>query len=893
MMCAPTNKGLQTLISRLIVEGWTKDDLVVEGGKTCVRPEIREYCLDYRLDRFKQKKKELKQELKKVGKVKAKQDATVKAMVREYQHLHQKLTGVVCQSQRMRNRFVYFLCAAKRTNAGTHFNHTIPLPKVVAQFIGLFDQDFQFPLKPKPNKRSLLSKARLLACTVNAAARRSLIGVKTPTIIMDEAAQCNEAESLIVASRTGLKRLVLVGDPNQLPALVNSPDVRKCNYEVSMMERVMRSGTTLSLLLEKQYRMHPQISMFPRNEYYEGALVDAKEVVDRSVGQILEPYVLIDVHGEEECCERSYFNHAEARVVCTEIDAILQVIPQADIGVVTPYKAQQRLLENRLAVPNIQVNTVDGFQGAELDVVVLSMVRSNDKGNVGFLGNHRRLNVALTRSKSVLRVIGNFATLRTNKVLGSMVSDAEKRGLIRRFNQDGKKKIRKKKAEKIKVKATTKKKSKGKTKSKKKHKAKKNNANIDDLIAQLDETREREAKKKAKKQKKKLKQTCKTGPSEDKPEVLTALEATTSPCDQSTSLTEPCAHSDMISSNPLSMEDKASSKSESQSSESATRSSSENQQMRACDEGKKQGKRLRTTTLKNYCLENRSENVAQERPLSAGAKFLLHMLENYAKDDKHIVRLSLIGSQLKEQFTGFTKGCVRMFVEELIQIGLVQRQGRAGLASICLTKTTSHGSQSQRRIKDTFAVASRAFRKSGKTVSEPTVSPKTKRDVLQNDENDDAESGWQIVRSRSKKCDRASRGTITPEFLADLKQSFPDLWRFYKRVADSAPNPKYEKFWEGYPPHIAFWLTRLLRDGICTRLNHINGRGCYKKSACSFAHECIVCGGNHGAFEKRPCGDWVCREYSKVLEQVQRASKKYGMDIKKRMQEHIKARGVM
>ena len=819
MMCAPTNKGLQTLVSRLIDHGWTKNELVVEASKEFVRPEIKDYCLGYRLDQFKKKKIEIKEALKKVGKNKGKHNPMVRAMVREYQHLHQQLTGGICESQRKRNSFAFFLFAVKKTDAGMAFYHAKPLPKVVMQFVGLFAEDLQFPLKPTPNKKFLLSNARLLACTVNTTARMSLIGIKTPTIIIDEAAQCSEAESLIVASRSGVKRLVMVGDPHQLPALVESSAVRKCNYHESMMERVMRHGNTLSLLLETQYRMHPQISQFPRNQYYEGRLLDAQEVLDRSVNQIVEPYLLIDVGGQEERDETSCFNFVEARVVCTEIEKILDVLPHAEIGVVTPYKAQKRCIEKLLAThrdaSSIQVNTVDGFQGAELDVVVLSMVRSNDKGLVGFLGNHRRLNVALTRAKSVLRVIGNLPTLRTNKVLGAMVSNAEKRGLICKPNKSGHPK------------------------------------SCNTLTASLTSP----------------KQT--SGSQHMEPSHQRALDTTRDQF-QGASAASACFPSPMSN--------------------------------RTCNESEMDTQHARPTPFRSDGSGRRPENAAPERALSPGAQILLRLLQNYAKNGKRIVRLSLIGAELKKKFAEFKKGCVRIFANEMIEMGLVQRPGRNGLASIVLKGTPAQIVQTQNRTNDSPAVMPKVSRNRGNSSSKAQACSKTKsaysarvkHEVPRKDEKHDEESDWQVVKSTSKTRACASRGTLSPKFLAQLKQSFPDLWRFYKRVADSTPDPKYQDFNWDCPAHTAFWLTRLFRGDICITLNQIQGHGCSKQSfGCKFTHKCIVCGGPHGAFMRQPSGAWVCSEYNKVLEQAQRAREEYDMHIENKLQEHIEAGGRM
>ena len=383
MLCAPTNKAVQTLVSRFIDEGWTKNEIVVVGNAATVKPEITEFCLEYRIKQL-QELGQFKDEL-----LKTPEGPDRLAREQEYRRLHQEATGIASAP----------------------------------------DDSLKIPI---PNAGALLSNARLIACTVSCSARSELRDIDTPTIIMDEAAQCTEAASLVVASRQGLERLVMVGDPRQLPALVMSQEARRCNYDQSAMERVMHS--TLTILLDTQYRMHPEISRFPNERYYGAKLRDAKSVLSRTENRHDQPFLVVDVRGIEEMEFSSYFNRAESQVVCHEVAKICKKLPKAEIGVITPYQAQRRLIAKDLAAMDkdsaITVNTVDGFQGAEFDVVLLSMVRSNRKCRVGFVDDAHRLNVALTRAKSVLRVIGNVKTFDGNRELGALVRDAEARGLI-------------------------------------------------------------------------------------------------------------------------------------------------------------------------------------------------------------------------------------------------------------------------------------------------------------------------------------------------------------------------------------------------------------------------------------------------------------------------------
>ena len=207
MLCAPTNKAVQTLVSSFVRDGWTKNELVVVGSQHTVMPEILEYCLDYRLDRFRKLKKEIDD---------TEDGPERRAKESKYRYLHRQLTGVVSATQ----SFVCYLLTVTRKHA--EFYKVESLQRIVALFLNLPRRESRLPTKPKPTPHMLLSNARVVACTVTNAARYAMRKLETPTIIMDEAAQCQEAESLIVASHDGLQRLVMVGDPKQLPALVIS-----------------------------------------------------------------------------------------------------------------------------------------------------------------------------------------------------------------------------------------------------------------------------------------------------------------------------------------------------------------------------------------------------------------------------------------------------------------------------------------------------------------------------------------------------------------------------------------------------------------------------------------------------------------------------------------------
>ena len=222
------------------------------------------------------------------------------------------------------------------------------------------------------------------------------------TIMVDEAAQCQESW-MWGLFRNEVRHIYLAGDPQQLPAVVSKEGI-KYNYDRSLMTRLM-SLNYQSTLLNVQRRMHPDIVKFPNEQFYEGQLktqYDKKKNPHKS----LEPFQIINVDGKEERVGTSYQNKEEANK-CINLIESLKI---KDTVVICPYQAQCKLLKNLLNEKNLkyQVHTIDSFQGREAECIILTTVRTGDK--MGFWSDHRRLNVALTRAKHVLRIVGNKET---------------------------------------------------------------------------------------------------------------------------------------------------------------------------------------------------------------------------------------------------------------------------------------------------------------------------------------------------------------------------------------------------------------------------------------------------------------------------------------------------
>lgn len=266
-------------------------------------------------------------------------------------------------------------------------------------------------------------QARIVFATVSARCGSKLRKEHFQTVIMDEAAQCMEAWAWGIF-RESLTQLILAGDPHQLPALT-SQEGTQCGHGRSLMERLMSIGHP-SKLLNIQRRMHPDIVHFPNLEFYQGQLGSEFDVSSDRCSST--PYCALAVESSETKVGTSYRNDAEAKVVVSMAKKLRA--KYSDIVVISPYKAQCEYL--RTLEPQLVVHTVDSFQGKEADVILLTTVRSG--ASVGFWRDRRRLNVALTRAKHVLRVIGSVKTwARGDTVMSKLAHDVQCRQLVQQL----------------------------------------------------------------------------------------------------------------------------------------------------------------------------------------------------------------------------------------------------------------------------------------------------------------------------------------------------------------------------------------------------------------------------------------------------------------------------
>ena len=290
----------------------------------------------------------------------------------------------------------------------------------------------------------LFGEARVIASTLVGAANRLLDGQKFGTLFIDEAAQALEAACWIPMRR--VTRVILAGDHCQLPPTVKSIAALKAGLGRTLMERIVEMHPEAVTLLKIQYRMNDDIMRFSSNYFYGGQVESAPEVKYRSILDLDIPIEWInpkhldlpenpenpdnqekpDYH--EQFVGESFgrINKAEAELTLDTLQHYFERIgkqrlleERIDVGIISPYRAQVQYLRRLLMKREyfkpfrrlISINTVDGFQGQERDVIVISMVRSNDEGNIGFLRDLRRMNVAITRARMKLIILGDKKTM--------------------------------------------------------------------------------------------------------------------------------------------------------------------------------------------------------------------------------------------------------------------------------------------------------------------------------------------------------------------------------------------------------------------------------------------------------------------------------------------------
>nr|TKR83595.1 uncharacterized protein D5086_0000263660 [Populus alba] len=309
------------------------------------------------------------------------------------------------------------------------------------------------------NKRSIeefcFQKATLFLCTASSSYKLHLLPIEPlDFLVVDEAAQLKECESTIPLQLPGIRHAILIGDECQLPAMVVSNVCDKAGFGRSLFERLSSLGHSKHLL-DMQYRMHPSISCFPNSKFYSNLILDAPNVKARSYvkhylpGPMFGPYTFINVLGGRE--ELDDVGHSRKNMV--EVAIVLKLLQslykawsghKVRVGVISPYTAQVGAIQEKLGKKyenidgfSVKVSSIDGFQGGEEDIVIISSVRSNTGGAIGFMYDPRRINVALTRARHCLWILGNERTLSNSEsIWEKLVHDAKERNCFFHADED-------------------------------------------------------------------------------------------------------------------------------------------------------------------------------------------------------------------------------------------------------------------------------------------------------------------------------------------------------------------------------------------------------------------------------------------------------------------------
>ncbi|MCK4475128.1 MAG: IGHMBP2 family helicase [Methanophagales archaeon] len=296
--------------------------------------------------------------------------------------------------------------------------------------------------------KRIIQEAEVICATNSTVGSEILKGERFDFAVVDEATQSTEPSSLISVLKT--KRFIMAGDHKQLPPTILNEDAARGNLSKSLFERLLEMhGDRIRVMLEVQYRMNDEIAEFPNKEFYDGKLKADESVKEHNlldllpeskfVNEDIKPFLFIDTGGSETFKERtrrgstSKENAGEAKLVEEIAARLLSAgIRPEDIAVISPYDDQVALIRKMLRVEGLEIKTVDGFQGREKEVVIVSFVRCNKSREIGFLRDLRRLNVSITRAKRKLVLIGDSNTLESEGCYKRLVALAKERGAYKR-----------------------------------------------------------------------------------------------------------------------------------------------------------------------------------------------------------------------------------------------------------------------------------------------------------------------------------------------------------------------------------------------------------------------------------------------------------------------------
>ncbi|MCL4123736.1 UNVERIFIED_CONTAM: hypothetical protein GTU68_030592, partial [Idotea baltica] len=438
LLCAPSNAVVDEMIIRLakLKDVGIHINVVRFGVKQSMQPEVNEFSFDTKVKREFNKKqmpnnKSIELEIQKKRNYSEQATLDFNKAVKENQPEN--------EINKKKHRMFELLRSQENFEKSCKIHFT-PSEKVKVY---------------ESCKKLVLMKAEVVATTLTSCLTGSLYEVFGDSkvvpfscCIVDEAGQCKETETWFPL-QLGIKKLILVGDHLQLPATVLSQLSQGKKLHQSLFQRIYHHiGVEMSQMdaihsLNVQYRMHEEILAWPSMQFYDNTLTTASGVLENR-RYALKPYIVFDVT-ERSCEDRGkkgeIYNLTEVHLIRSLIEAHEKFLSRLSIGILTPYQQQKSLLLEKLdrliKKHKITVSTVDNFQGKEKDIIYCSFVRSNAKGNIGFVSDRQRLNVALTRARKSCFIVGDISSLQSNGGdWQSLVENARRRSLVRSVNKE-------------------------------------------------------------------------------------------------------------------------------------------------------------------------------------------------------------------------------------------------------------------------------------------------------------------------------------------------------------------------------------------------------------------------------------------------------------------------
>lgn len=391
MVCAPSNAAVDLLVEKLVAEGL---DVLRIGHPARLTPEVIENSIDVKISKHRdfQRLKDLRKQAE------------------EYRRQAKKYKRKFGRREKHQRDLLFSESRILREDS-----------KILETYI----------------TQSLVDEAQVIACTLTGSNHQLINTRRFKTVFIDEASQALEAACWIPLNRA--ERVVMSGDHFQLPPTIKSFQAAKEGLETTLFGRGVVNQPESTVMLETQYRMHPDIMNFSSEYFYKGKLRAADSILQRHQ-PFDNPITFIDTAGagyDEEVKKEtlSTFNKDEALFLGRYLSQ--NVPPKGmSVGIIAPYKAQIEMIRGIIdrsdalaeVMEDITINTVDAFQGQERDIMYISLTRSNASAEIGFLKEYRRMNVAITRARYKLVIIGDSATLGVDPFYESLISYIQENG---------------------------------------------------------------------------------------------------------------------------------------------------------------------------------------------------------------------------------------------------------------------------------------------------------------------------------------------------------------------------------------------------------------------------------------------------------------------------------